>query len=266
MRGLARLAWLQNRVLTGYLGVGLALLSFLLAAPIGPIKDGVLQFVQDSPFLQKMIAALMGMDLGGALTVKLLVGGTWGHPFLLACMLGFAIVSAARFPAQEVEQGHIDLLLSAPVGRSRVLLAHVIVAWACLGLLHLITLGAFWLGCVPLGADAPRVTEMFPLAGSLFITAIWMHSAATLLSCRGSTRAAVAGPLIAFGLWSMVVGYLRPFVHAAEVVAPLGLLHYYRPGTIMQSGLEWWGPTVLLGCSAMFYGLAFRVVRERDLV
>lgn len=56
MRGLARLAWLQNRVLTGYLGSGLALLSFLLAAPIGPIKDGVLQFVQDSPFLQKMIA------------------------------------------------------------------------------------------------------------------------------------------------------------------------------------------------------------------
>ena len=208
----------------------------------------------------------MGMELGGALTVKLLVGGTWGHPFLLACMLGFAIVSAARFPAQEIEQGHIDLLLSAPVSRSRVLTAHVIVAWACLWVLHLITLGAFWLGCIPLGADAPPVTEMLPLAGSLFITAIWMHSAATLLSCRCSTRAAVAGPLIAFGLWSMVVGYLRPFVHAAEVVSPLGLLHYYRPGTIMQSGGEGWGPTVLLGCSAMFYGLAFRVVRERDLV
>ena len=265
MRGLVRLAWLQNRVLTLYLSIGLALLSFLLAAPIGPIKDGVLQFVQDSPFLQKMIAALMGMDLGGALTVKLLVGGTWGHPFLLACMLGFAIVSAARFPAQEIEQGHIDFLLSAPVSRSRVLAAHVLVAWVCFGMLHLITLGAFWLGCVPLGADAPPVTEMIPLAASLFLTGIWMHSAATLLSCRGSTRAAVAGPLIAFGLWSMVIGYLRPFVHAAEVVSPLGLLHYYRPGTIMQSGVEWSGPLVLLGSSVMFYGLAFWVIRRRDL-
>ena len=266
MSGLVRLAWIQNRVLTAYLGLALAVLSFLLAAPIGPIKDGVLQFVQDSPFLQKMIAALMGMDLGGSLTVKLLVGGTWGHPFLLACMLGFAIVSAARFPAQEIEQGHIDLLMSAPVSRSQVLAAHVIVAWVCLGLLHVVTLGAFWLGCVPLGADAPPVLEMVPLAVSLLITAVWMHSAATLLSCRGSSRGVVAGPLIAFTLWSLVIGYLRPFVSAAETLSPLGLLHYYRPGTIMQSGVEWWGPTVLLGCSVVFYGLASWAIRRRDLV
>ena len=261
-----RLAWLQNRVLTAYLGVGLALLSFLLAAPIGPIKDGVLQFVQDSPFLQKMIAAFMGMELGGSLTVKLLVGGSWGHPFLLACMMGYAIVSAARYPAQEIEQGHIDLLLGAPVSRSRVLTAHVVVAWISLILLHLITLGAFWLGCIPLGSDAPKLLEMIPLAGSLFITAIWMHSAATLLSCRGSSRGVVGGPLIAFALWSMVLGYLRPFVSFSQTIAPLGLLYYYRPGTIMQSGVEWSGPAVLLGCSAVFYGLGYRAIRGRDMV
>jgi hypothetical protein len=106
---------------------------------------------------------------------------------------------------------------------------------------------------------------MVPLAASLFITAIWMHSAATLLSCRASTRSAVAGPLIAFTLWSLVIGYLRPFLSAAETLSPFGLLYYYRPGTIMQSGVEWWGPLVLLGFSATFYGLAFRVLRQRDL-
>ena len=157
MSGLLQLAWIQNRKTFLYLGVVLIILAYLLAAPIGPIKNGVLQMVQENAFLQKLLGAVIGLDLTGEMTLKLLVGGTWGHPFLIACMLGFGTICAARFPAQEIELDHIDLLMSGPASRGKVLTAHTLVGWGCLLVLHIVTLWAFWLGCLPLGSDAPEV-------------------------------------------------------------------------------------------------------------
>lgn len=266
MTGLLRLNWLRMKGLVLYLSLILSLLAYLLAAPIGPIKDGVLAMVKETPFLQKVLSAVLGLDLSGELTVKLLVGGSWGHPFLLACMIGFVAVCASRFPASEIEQGHIDLLMSFPVARGKVLSAGIVTTWGGLILLHLITLAAFYLGCLPLGVDAPSLGEMVPVAWSLLVTSIWMHALATLLSCYRSARSEVLGPILAFTLWSFVLGYIRPFVGLAETLAPVGLLHYYRPGIVMQSGLEWQKLGFLLASATMFYLLAVRQLKRRDLI
>lgn len=265
MSGLLHLAWIQNRNTFLYLCVVLVILAYLLAAPIGPIKDGVLQMVQENAFLQKLLGAVMGLDLTGEMTLKLLVGGTWGHPFLLACMLGFGIVCAARFPAQEIEMGHIDLLMSGPASRAKVLTAHMIVGWGCLLLLHMVTLGAFWFGCLPLGSDAPELLEVLPLAGSLFAISLPVHAAASLLSTRTSTRGSVVGPLLSYLLGSLILAYLRPFVNFAQTLSPLGLLHYYRPGMIVQSGSQWQTIGGLLAFSAVLYGMAYWFLSRRDL-
>ena len=266
MSGLLQLAWIQNRKTFLYLGVVLIILAYLLAAPIGPIKNGVLQMVQENAFLQKLLGAVIGLDLTGEMTLKLLVGGTWGHPFLIACMLGFGTICAARFPAQEIELDHIDLLMSGPASRGKVLTAHTLVGWGCLLVLHIVTLWAFWLGCLPLGSDAPEILDMLPLAGSLLAISIPVHAAATLLSTRTSSRGAVVGPLLAFLLWSLILAYVRPFVEFAQTLSPLGLLHYYRPGVIVQSGMEWQTIGGLVALSMAFYGLAYWSLIRRDLV
>lgn len=267
MRALLHLAWIQNRLTLRWLSLSTVVLAWLLAAPLAPMRDGVLKMVAETPFLKKMLVGFMGLDLTGELTVKLLVGSTWGHPILLFSMWGFAVAGATRFPAQEIERESIDSLMAQPVSRSAVLLSQTVVVTVGLVILHIVALAGFVLGCLNLGTDAPALAEMVPVAVNLFILSLFVMSLATLASCLSSQRMKAAGALLWFGLLSLILGYLKPFLSMAKTLSWLGLLHYYRPGEIMNSGSLPWGHLGgLLLASLVCWGVAREVLVRRDLL
>lgn len=266
MSPLLGLWWRLNRATLGWMTLGMLFLTWLLAAPVAPMRDGIMKMVQETGLLQKMLGGMMGLTISGKFTLKLLLGSTWSHPILLLMMWGFAVAGATRFPAQESEQGSLDVLMSLPVSRSKALLAQTVGTGAGLVVLHLAALVGFALGCLPLGADAPTPGEMFPVACNLLATSLFVLALATLASCLSSRRMQAAGPLMVLALWSLLLGYLKPFLTLAQTLSPLGLLHYYRPGQVLQSVSFPWSDCLALGVAALVvWLLALWRLSKRDL-
>lgn len=266
MRGAVWIAWRQSRQSLLWLSVVMFGLCWLLAAPIAPLREGVLKLVSETPFLQRLVGGIMGLDLSGQLTLQLLVSTTWAHPFLLIACWGFATLGASRFPARELEQGTLDTLMCQPLSRTRALLAHTLVT--LLGLLGLtaVALLGFTVGLRPLGNDAPTLTQMLPVAASLWASSVFMLGLATLVSAHSRHAGRVTGTLLGVTLWSLLLAYLKPFVPWTAPLAPSGLLHYYRPGEIMQSG-TWPLASIagLLAAGLALWLLAARKLNTRDL-
>lgn len=266
MKGALTIAWVQTRQSLFWLSVIMLVLTWLLAAPIAPLRDGVLKLVSETPFLQKLVGGIMGLDLSGQLTLQLLVSSTWAHPFLLAATWGFATVGASRFPAREIEEGYLDTLLCQPLSRTNALIAHSAVTLAGLVWLTGVALLGFALGWRNLGEDAPALTQMLPVAVSLWASSVFVLGLATLVSAHAREAGRVIGILLGAILWSLLLAYLKPFVSWTATLAPLGLLHYYRPGEILHSGV--WPLSSIAGLLASglaLWLLAASRLNARDL-
>jgi ABC-2 family transporter len=266
LKPLYRYFWLHNRSALVWTGLGLFITAWLLAAPLAPLKDGVLKLIAESPLLQKFGAAVMGVDLQGELTVKLLAGTTWSHPFLFALLWGFGVNRSSHFPVQAAEDRTIDFLYSLPRSRAQILIAQSVILLLGLVLLATAALLGFLLGCRPLGQDALSFQEVFPLTFNLFCSAVAVLSLATLASVVFESRSRAIGACSLFCLWSLLLGYLQPLILWAKKLSFLGLLHYFRPGEILQSSAF---PTqnciLLLSLGLVAGALALVLVDRRDL-
>ena len=267
MRTLAEYYWRQNLAAFWWTALALLVTAWLLAAPLAPLKDGVLKLISESPLLQKFGAGLMGIDLQGELTIKLLAGSTWSHPFLFALLWGYAVSRALHFPVQAGEDGTIDFLYALPFSRQTLLSAQSFMAVCGLSVLQGVAIGGFLLGSLALGQDALTFRELLPVSANLFCTSLTMLALGSLTSVVSKTKASAAGVAAVFGLWSLLLGYLKPILTSIESFSPLGLLHYYRPGEILQSGHFPAGDClVLLTLAGLFWAAAHGLLRGRDLV
>lgn len=266
MTNLFRYFWLQNRSALLWSGLGTWLTAWLLAAPLAPLKDGVLRLVAESPLLQKFGAAVMGVDLQGELTVKLLAGTTWSHPFLFALLWGFAVSRSTHFPVEAAEEKTIDFLFAIGGSRWQILAVQHSLLAACLLGLTGIALFGFQVGCLPLRQDAPALAEMVPVALNLLCTSLAVLSLASLASVLCRTRSQALGICATVCLWSLLLGYLQPVLPWAKKLSVFGLMHYYRPGEIMQSQSFPTQPCASLLLIALVLTLGAMVrVTKRDL-
>lgn len=266
LRAALSVAWAQNRVALGWLSLAVFLLTWLLGAPVAPMRDGILRLVADTPFLQKLVGGVMGLDLTGEMTVKLLVGSTWGHPFLLAAIWGFAMLGGSRFPAHEIDEGYLDTLMCHPLPRTTALAAHAMVTLGGLLWLLAVALLGFGPGCRGLGSDAPSTGEMLPVALGLWASAVFVLGLTALVAAGAAERGRVVGLLLGFLLLGLLLAYLKPFLPWAARFSALSLLHYYRPGDILQSGQwPWSAVNGLVGAGALLWGLAAWRLSRRDL-
>lgn len=256
----------QNLAAFGWTALALFVTAWLLAAPLAPLKDGILKLIAESPLLQKFGAGLMGIDLQGELTIRLLAGSTWSHPFLFALLWGFAVTRSTHFPVEVGESNSIDFLYALPFTRHQILLVQSLVAAAALLLLQGVTLGGFLLGSLPLGEDSLTTVELIPVAINLFCTSLTFLAIGTLVGILFRTRAAAHGVAGVFALWSLLLGYLKPVLPAVKSVSATGLLHYFKPGEILQSGrFPWQDCVVLTLLAVVFWVCAHLAIARRDL-
>lgn len=266
MRGSLRFFWWQGRVsllvsmLLGFL------LGWLLTYPIGPLSAGILKMVSQEPVLQKLLSAMMGSELDGPMTVKLLIGSTWSHPFVLALLWTYVMVGCSRYPAQYVQDGTIDWLLSQPLSRSSVLLAQTLQVLVGVALIVVSLTFGFFVGCGNLNVSAVSLRELALVGGNLFMTGVFFLGFSSLVSCLCSQRMRVLGWTSAFIFWSLLLGFLKPFWGVARTLAPSSLLNYFRPGEVLRTGeIELFSACVLLLGGLVLWLVAMRVLARRDL-
>ncbi|MGW4897105.1 ABC transporter permease subunit [Kitasatospora sp. NPDC004240] len=197
-----------------------------------------------------------------------LLGAGLTHPFWIALQLTVIGSLGAAAVAADVESGTIELLMSRPLSRRRLLAERTAALAAASVLLNVAATGTVGLGV----ALSPDLRDSVPVGGVLAAGlmgcafALCLTGPVLAVSAASRHRAHVVGATVAFG----AVGFALNFVALAwEPAAPLRHLspfHYYAPADALAHGTVPWASFAVL-CAVGLAGLAaaFVLLERRDL-
>ena len=227
--------------------------TFLLAAVLVAVTKSVADAFLAVPALAKVFHQMFSGPIYAAF-----LGFIWFSIALLV-LAGYTVVQVSRWAALD-QEGRVEMLLSAPVSRSRVV-ADRALEFAIASLLIVVA------GYLGVAAKAPGAGLGID-TGHLLATSALLWPFALAFGGLGVAVASrwprVAVPfLAAFAGVEFFLGDLAPLFKLPEWVANLSVFHLY--GNPVVSGLSW-APS--LSMAAVFvagFGAALLLMRRRDV-
>jgi ABC-2 type transport system permease protein len=179
--------------------------------------------------------------------------------------LFFSISYGSGAIAGEEERGTLDLLLSYPLKRSRVLLEK----FAAMVVIILAFGFVFWfsiaVSAVSIGMHISlwRVAEA-TLSGVCL--GLVFGTLALTLGCSSHNRGFSIGATSALGVAAYFLNALAPVVNALEPLQKLSLFYYYIGADPLSNGLDPVHVLVLLGLTVILLAVALLTFNRHDLV
>ncbi|MBL7120008.1 MAG: ABC transporter permease [Dehalococcoidia bacterium] len=180
---------------------------------------------------------------------------------LMVLTVGFGGGTIVR----EEEQGTLDLLMSTPLARWRLVLEKA----AAMVLIAVVAALALWLGLV-IGAAIAGVdislVRMLEASLSCVLLGLTFGALALALACITGKRGLSIG--VAAGL-GIVAFFLNGFGASIEMLEPYRILspfYYYSAAQPLMNGLSLGHAGVLLGLIVLLLGAALIAFQRRDLV
>lgn len=243
-------------------GIGLGILGLLICVLYPSFKDQVSGMIDLLDSYPPAVAAFFG-DMAligqfyGWLNVEFF---SWIPPILAI----FAVGAGTGLIAGEEEKGTLDLLMSHPIRRWRVVTEKFAALVAATLLVCLLTALFMVLSAVLIGETdnldrlALATLDIAPitLAGGTFA----LMASVILRRRRLATTAAV---VVIIGSW--FVDSLGKVVETLEPYRPYTLFHYYNGGVILLDSMDWGNVGVLLGLTVVFYALSVAAFQRRDI-
>jgi ABC-2 type transport system permease protein len=240
----------------------------------------------------KIVETLMGGELVNIERPQDMLSVGYVHPLVLTIFCIWAVGRASSALTGEIDRGTVELLLSQPVARNRVIFAHFCVDGCTIPVLCLSLWAGTWLGTWAFGLlqlGAPLDTGEFQVDPRAYAPAL-VNVAALLfaisgytmwLSAAGRFRARVMGIAIVATLLQLVVNVIGQMWDALARLRPFTVFYYYQPQRIILKG-EWsvdlsecWkmgqhGPMInviwlLLTVGLIGYGMALWTFGRRDI-
>jgi len=216
--------------------------------------------------LEKMgpAAKLMGASLGDASTLVGFLHIELFSMILPALMVAFVAGMASGFTAGEESRGTIDVLLSFPVSRRRLVLekslAVVLGCVVAAAVVLVFALGGAAISSSPLPADdLAAALIMLVLLGLAFGAIALAISAAT------GNRAASIGVAIALMVAMYLMDTLGSIVDGLGAIRPLSLFRYYMGNDPLRNGISLADAGVLAAVAVAFLVVAVALFERRDL-
>ena len=254
--------------------LGTILFGFALCAAMGMLtfvlpkaQEGMGEMFAKMPFMKNLIGALVGTEISGEITARLMQSILWVHPVVLALLWAHDITFCTRIPAAEIDRGTIDLLLGLPVSRRGVYGAETIV-WILSGAFILLV-GAcgHWLTvpAIPVELRPPPRIALYVLV-NLFAVYLAVGGLAFLISSLSDRRGIAIGTIFGLVLTSFLLNFLAPFWPLAKQASVTSVMHYYQPAEILRSEtFPWWNVTVLCSCATISWLAGGIVFLRRDV-
>jgi ABC-2 type transport system permease protein len=182
---------------------------------------------------------------------------------LLATFYGAA--TGARMISSDEESGYLDLLLSHPVGRTRLLLHRfaalvtgaVVIAAVVLAALLAVRGGA--------GLDAVSVGGFAAQALNLALLAVLFGALATGIgAATGGGRATVFGISAGLGVAAFALNGFAPQI-GADWLRNLTPFHYYIGGEPLKHGLQFFDALILGGAALVLLAIGSWRLGRRDI-
>jgi len=231
------------------------------------MQEGVNGLLGRLPFAKTMIAALLGIDVQGELSARLMQSILWVHPVVLALIWGHEIIICTRMPAGEIDRGTVDLLLGLPVTRMKVYSAETLV-WLVTGILML-AIGScgYWLMSWNLAIDArPAPRAVAYVLVNLYCLYLAVGGAALFISALQDRRGQAIAIIFSLVLVSFLVNFLAPLWEPAKKIAFLSVMHYYQPAEIIKTVVFPRRDIMILCiCGAVMWLAGALVLQRRDI-
>jgi len=257
----------DGAVLLIALTLAVVLFEVFFLAAIRQLSGELQNLLTAQTFVRYIIRSLVGADLIGDITPTALATVGLAHPVLYAFTWTVLLTAGTRVLCGEVEQGTADVLLSLPVSRAAIYAS--VSAWlaVCAASLSAAPLAGLWIAqhITPLSAPL-EMGRLAQAAANLLLLNLAVASMTLMLSAHASRRSHVIFSALGVLLGSFLLSFLAQFWSVAQHVAWLGLLHYYRPLPIVQSG-EWPVPAmaVLAGLALVCWVVGLARFTNRDV-
>ncbi len=239
------------------------LLGLILPAFQKEFSDKFLQL----EFMQKILAAFLGAELGKVIGPAVLSMVGWVHPLVLALVWAQAIVVCTRVPAGEVDRGTLDVLLALPVTRTSVYVSESFVFIISSLLIVGVGLGGNLVGNRISGLErAGSLGQLSLVALNLYALSLAVGGLSSFLSSMCDRRGRAMGSAFAILLASFFLSSMSTFNAIVKSVSVVSLLNYYRPYRILQERASPLGDMmVLLGVGTILWICGAVIFVRRDL-
>lgn len=179
-------------------------------------------------------------------------------------LLLFAIGAGARAIAGEEERQTLDILLSTPIPRRRVVIhkfGAMLVAGALLSVL-------LWLS-VPLTGPPfdlnPSLVDLTAAVFMCFLLAMAFGAIALAIGAATGRRSLAVGVTAGIAAGAYLLDLLVPAIDSIEFLQLLSPFHYYLGAEPMMRGLDVGNSLVLAGIAAVAFVAAVVLFERRDL-
>lgn len=262
-----RKTWRDSLPLLAVGSLALVIFGILAVSWLRYFSATAIEVLGKSPFIVRMISAMVGADLSQDLSPTSLITIALSHPFLFVVTWSFLLVTGSRVIAGEIDRGTGDLLFALPYSRTRIY-RDVSLVWFAGGLplLACFLLG-IWCGTqlFPL-KEALEFSKLAPALANL-LSLYWSIGGLTMaLSASASRRGWVIGTVAGFLLFSFLLNFVEAILPWAGRLAPLGLLHYYKPlESVRTGGWPLGNISILLAIAAAAWIFGLRRFITRDI-
>jgi ABC-2 type transport system permease protein len=248
-----------------YWGIGMGLLGLYITSVI----DNVDFLQQYAGIVESMPPALMqmfGIDSAATLATPegFIAFGFFGYTLLILAV--FAVVCGMNITANEEDDGIMDIVLSAPIPRWRVIVEKYL-AYALMAILiMLISFLGLWIGMQgsALVVDISRVFEStINVIPSMLLMIAFTMFAGTVLRRRGTALAISAVFVVA----SYFIDFLGEAASgtAADTLRAISFFSYYDANDVMVNGLNIGNVAVLLIATAVLFAGSLYAFQRRDV-
>jgi ABC-2 type transport system permease protein len=255
--------WEQRRALVGWT-IGVLAMVVLSLAFYPSIRDQGEEFQK---VIDQMPEGLRALFLGDFADITSPVGYLNGRLFattIPVLMLVFTISAGTRALAGEEEAHTLDLLLSMPIGRRRLVFEKfVAMAVTTAGLCALLWV-AIVVFDVPFGLDV-GLGAVAAMIVHLFGLSLVFGALALMLGGWLGRRAAAGGIATAVAVASFLLASIAPLADATEWMKFLSPVHYYSGSIPLLTGIDPEHVVVLLGLTGILVLSTIFLFRRRDL-
>jgi ABC-2 type transport system permease protein len=244
-------------------GIGFILLAVILVSFFPVIRDA--PFI--SEYLESFPEEFLALFAGEVTDYTSPEGYLNGEVFFLMyplLLLVFGIGFGSSTIAGEEERGTLDLLLSNPLQRWRVILEKFIAMLACTLLLAII----FWATLAIGGAAIDMGLNLLRLAAvcfSGFLLAIALGTASLAVGCARGKASLSLGVGGALAVYAYMLNALAPMIDWLEPFQILSPFYFYIDANPLANGLNALHAAVLIGLTVVFMVIAIVTFERRDL-
>ncbi|MDO8212556.1 ABC transporter permease [Conexibacter sp. CPCC 206217] len=251
----------RRRSLAGW-SAGLVVLTATIVAYWPSVRDNpqLQSFFDDLPEAARALTGGAGYSTpAGYLNTEL---------FALMMPLLFLVVAigmGSRAVAAEEERGTIDLLMSMPLTRRRMLLEKVAGGVAVLFALGLVLFASLALGSLLSTLDVP-LGRLAQISLATVLVALPFGALALAIGCATGARGLALGLTSAAAVAAYMLNALAPLVDSLSSLRDLSPFAWYASDSVLVgAGLQLWRAALLVGVALLLAGVAALALERRDL-